>query len=44
MQTFSAYLQVYLHDPRDIPQMKDIGKAVLTGVHSLASVSVTRVC
>ena len=35
--------QIYVHDPVDIPQMKELGKSVLPGVHTLGSLSYSQV-
>ena len=43
MLTINIYSKVYAHDATDIPQMKELGKSILPGVHTLASISYSQV-
>ena len=40
---YITHTKVYVHDPGDIPQMKELGKSVLPGVHTLAAISHSQV-
>ena len=36
-------LQVFLHDPADIPLVRDLGFAVVPGLHAIIGVTYTQV-
>ena len=36
---FMLFWKVYVHDSKDVPQVNDIGKSVLPGTHTLATIS-----
>ena len=40
---YDIFSQVLLHDPAEVPQMKDLGYAISTGSHTLLATKYTKV-